>query len=309
MRVAVVRGGRSLERDMSLRSGYHIAGALKKLGHDVTEVDVDNELTKNLDGVDLVFIALHGRDGEDGTIQLACEALGIPYTGSPPLTCRLCFDKGLAKGLLIRAGIPTPPGYVVSSDAVRHMGAGAALRRAAERLGYPLVIKPAAQGSALGLTVVGDPTELGAAAMGAFDHGDRALLERFVPGAEVAVPVIGQELQALPPIEIRTPDGVFDFQTRVSPGAYDFVRASDAIEASVSELAVRAANELHVRDFGRVDMRVTDDGPVVLDVKTCPGLTETSLVPLAVANAGLRFEDYIERVLSSALSRSSLTRQ
>ena len=309
MKVVVVRGGRSLERDMSLRSGYHVSGALKRLGHEVSEVDVDGELMRNLEGTDLAFIALHGRDGEDGTIQLACEALGVPYTGSAPLTCRLCFDKGLAKGLMLRAGLPTPPGYVLSAEAVRHMGAGTALRRAAERLGYPLVVKPAAQGSALGLAVVPDPTELTAAAIAAFDYGDRVLLERFMTGAEITVPVVGPELEALPAIEIRTPDGVFDFQTRVSPGAYDFVRADASIESAVSDLAVRAANELRVRDFGRVDMRITDDGPVVLDVKTCPGLTETSIVPLAVAQAGLKFEHFIERVIESALARAPLSRQ
>ena len=290
---------------MSLRSGYHVASALKHLGHDVDEVDVSSDLVRSLDGADVAFIVLHGRDGEDGTVQLACEALGIPYTGSPPLTCRFCFDKGLAKGLLNKAGLPTPPGYVLSAEAIRHMGAGAALRRAAQRLGFPLVVKPSAQGSALGLAVVNDAADLSAAAIAAFDYGDRVLLERFVPGAEVSVGLFGTELIALPAIEIRTGSDVFDFETRVSPGKYDFVRAAQDLSAATQELALATARLLSIRDFGRVDMRVGADGPVVLDAKTCPGLSETSIVPLAVSEASMTFEDFVAGIVDGALARAS----
>jgi D-alanine-D-alanine ligase len=286
---------------MSLRSGYHVASALKRLGHDVDEVDVSAELARSLEAADIAFIVLHGRDGEDGTVQLACEALGIPYTGSSPLTCRFCFDKGLAKGLLNKAGIPTPPGYVLSAEAVRHMGAGAALRKAAERLGYPLVVKPSAQGSALGLAVVQDAADLSAAAISAFDYGDRILLERFVAGAEVSVGLLGAE--TLPTIEIRTSSDVFDFETRVSPGKYDFVLATPELNAPAQQLALDAARSLGIRDFGRVDIRISPDGPVVLDAKTCPGLSETSIVPLAVAEANLTFEDFVARIVDAALAR------
>ena len=299
-----MRGGRSLEREISLRSGHHVANALRHLGHDVSEVDVDENLSRALESVDLAFIALHGRDGEDGTIQLACEAIGVAYTGSPPLTCRFCFDKGLAKGILEDAGLPTPDAFVLTSEAIRHMGAGAALRRAAQRLGYPLVVKPSAQGSALGLTIVEDAADLSAAAMSAFNYGDRMLVERFVPGAEVAICVRGADLAPLPPVEIRTRSGAFDFETRVSPGAFELVCPTDAADEHAHELAVRAATTLGVRDFARVDLRIADDGPTVLDVKTCPGLTESSIVPLAVHIAGMRFEDFVADVVEAALARA-----
>jgi D-alanine-D-alanine ligase len=305
--IAIVRGGRSLERDFSLQSGHNVAASLRHTGHTVTEVDVDNDLVRHISAADVVFIALHGRDGEDGTIQTTCEALGVAYTGSAALTCRLAFDKGLAKGTLRRAGLPTPPAYVVSADAVRHMGAGAALRRAAERLGFPVVVKPAAQGSALGLTVVEDAGDLTAAAMEAFDYGDRVLIERFVPGDELSIGVTGRTLTALTPVEIRTTTGIHDFETRISPGAREYVCPAtlpDATLRGACDVAVETATTLGVRDFARVDLRVGADGPQILDVKTCPGLTEGSILPLAVANSGRRFEDLVEELVDAALQRS-----
>jgi D-alanine-D-alanine ligase len=308
-KVAVVRGGRSLERKYSLLSGHHVAASLRKLGHDVTEVDVDDQLTRALEASDIAFITLHGRDGEDGTIQLICEALGLPYTGSRPRTCHHCFDKGLAKGVLDDAGVPVSSGFLLSAEAVRRMGAGAALRRAAQRIGYPLVVKPAAQGSALGLVVAQRPEDLSAAVMEAFNYGDRVLLEAFVPGAELSVGVIGgPDPEALPPVEIRTASGVFDILARESPGAVDFLCPASVPAGDIEtaqQLAREAARVLAVRDFGRVDIRFGADGPVVLDVKTCPGLTETSIVPLAAGEARIPFEDFAGRVLDAALARAA----
>lgn len=300
-RIVVVRGGRSLEREISLRSGHHVVAALRNLGHECTEIDVDADLTRAISGADLVFIALHGRDGEDGTIQLACEALGVAYTGSGPLTCRFCFEKGLAKGLLNQAGLPTPPGFVLSREAVQHMGAGAALRRAAERLGYPLVVKPTAQGSGLGLAVVEDASELSAAALGAFDHGERILLERFVAGVDVSVALHGATLTPFPSVEIRSDARVFDFETRLSPGAFEFLVRTDA---DAERIACEVASLMKVRDFGRVDMRIDDDGPTVLDIKTCPGLTESSILPFAASQADVSFEDFVASVVDPALARA-----
>jgi D-alanine-D-alanine ligase len=282
---------------------------LRHHGHEATEIDVDSDLTKSIEGADAVFVALHGRDGEDGTIQLACEALGVAYTGSNPLTCRFCFDKGLAKGLLNQAGLPTPPGYVLSREAVQHMGAGAALRRAAERIGYPLVVKPTAQGSALGLAVVEDPADLSGAALGAFDHGERILLERFVDGVDVSVAVYGTELEALPPVEIRTRAKVFDFETRLSPGAFEFVSPTTVGDERIERVAGDVARLMRVRDFGRIDLRVDDDGPTVLDVKTCPGLTESSILPFAAAQAKIGFDALVVGVVEAALARAPVARQ
>lgn len=306
-RVAVVRGGRSLEREFSLNSGHHVATALRHLRHDVAEIDVDEQLTRALEGCDAAFIALHGRDGEDGTIQLICEALGLPYTGSPPRTCHLCFDKGFAKGILTDAQIPTSPGFLLSAEAVRRMGAGVAVRRAAERTGYPLVVKPAAQGSALGLVVVQEAENLSAAVMEAFNYGDRVLFEAFLAGPELSVAVYGPELEALPPVEIRTSSGVYDFHTRVSPGAFEYVCPASLPDdelARAERVAREASRVLGLRDFGRVDIRIGDDGPVVLDVKTCPGLTESSIVPLAVAEAKMSFEEFVDGVLGAAMARA-----
>jgi D-alanine-D-alanine ligase len=308
VKVAVVRGGRSLERKYSLLSGHHVAAALRHLGHDVAEVDVDEQLTGHLEGTDVAFIALHGRDGEDGTIQLVCEALGVAYTGSAPRTCRVCFDKGLAKGALEDGGVPTAHGFVLSAEAVRRMGAGAALRRAAGRIGFPLVVKPAAQGSALGLVVADRPEALSAAVMEALNYGDHVLLEAFVPGAEVSVGVAGPELEPLAPVEIRTASGVFDILARESPGAVDLLCPAplDGADASrAQQLAREATRVLGVRDFARVDMRFGADGPVVLDVKTCPGLGESSIVPLAVTEAGRSFDDFVGGILDAALSRAA----
>jgi D-alanine-D-alanine ligase len=191
------------------------------------------------------------------------------------------------------------------------MGAGTALRKAAERLGYPLAVKPAAQGSALGLSVVADPEDLSSAAMGALNHGDRLLIERFVTGPEISIPVKGLDLDPLPAVEIRTKEGVYDFETRVSPGMYEYIcpatSAVDQIPAA-QKIASEACRVLGVRDFARVDMRIGDDGPTILDVKTCPGLTETSTVPLAVAQSGSNFEDFAGGLIEAALTRAPTAR-
>ncbi len=306
--VAVVRGGRSLEREISLRSGHHVAAALRSLGHDVEELDVDERLGHALERCDAAFVALHGRDGEDGTIQAILHALGVPYTGSGPLACHLCFDKAFAKGLLRRAGIPTPDSFVISAEAVRRMGAGVAVRVAADRIGYPIVVKPAAQGSALGLVVVDEAEELSSAVMTAFNHGDRVLLERFVDGCELAVSVLGQPLEALPPVEIRTTHRVFDFQARVSPGAADYLCPADLPPDQIraaEEVAVKACEPFGIRDFARVDLIVTPDGPQILEINPCPGLTESSLLPLSVVESGRTFDDFVGTVIEAAFARGA----
>lgn len=308
-RIAVIRGGRSLEREFSLRSGFHVATAMQHLGHDVVELDVDERLARSLADVDAAFIALHGRDGEDGTIQAICEAQGIAYTGSDPFTCQLCFDKTLAKGILYRRGIATPDGFDLSAEAVRGMGAGPAVRTGAERIGYPLVVKPAAQGSALGLGVVTDPNDLSAAVMTAFNYSDRVLIERYIQGVELAVTVTGNPLVALPAVRIKAPGGsmpVFDLDARMAPLSTDFIcpaDVDDAMREAALDTALRAGAALGVRDIARVDMIVGEDGPVVLEVNPCPGMTESSLLPLAVNASGSSFNDFVAAVTNAALAR------
>lgn len=308
-RIAVIQGGRSLEREISLRSGGHVAAALRHLGYEVVAIDVDESLTSRLVGAAAAFVAVHGRDGEDGTLQSVLEALGIPYTGSDPVACQLSFDKFVAKGVFRRAGITTPPAYVLSEESIRHMGAGIALREGATRLGYPIVVKPANQGSALGLAVVHDPGELAPSVMTAFNYGERVMLERFVRGRELAVSLVGDDLRPLPPVEIRTRGEVFGFEARptVSPGAAEYLCPPDLGAQTldlVLTVAQQACSAIGVQDFARVDMILAEDAVYVLDLKTCPGLTETSLLPLSASAAGLSFEAVVEAILRSGLSRA-----
>lgn len=303
-KVGVIRGGRSLERDFSLRSGNHIAGALGALGHEVEELDVDERLTARLQQVDVAFIALHGRDGEDGGVQSVCEALRIPFTGSDPTTCQICFDKPLSKWRLGEAGVNTPRGFSISAEAVRSMGAGPALRSAAERLGPRVIVKPAQQGSALGLSLVEDPADLPSAVMHAFNYGDRILVEEFIPGREFAVSVLGSELAGLPVVELKLAGNVFDMDARPPAPTAEFVLLKDAALADeLLKVAVHAAQALGVRDFGRVDIRMDGDKPVVLEVNPCPGVAESSLLPFAFEQTGQQFTGFVETVLACALSR------
>jgi len=311
-RVAVIRGGRSLEREFSLGSGRNVAAALRAAGHEPVELDVQPGLAAALEGMEAAFVALHGRDGEDGTIQSVLEALGLPYTGSDPLACQLCFDKPLATGIMSRHGLATPGGYVLHAEAVRHMGAGLAMSSAAERLGYPLVVKPAMQGSGIGVGVVHTPSELSAAAMTAFNSGERILLERHVAGAELAVTVIdlagdgdGRPV-ALPAVQVSA-GGVFDFHSRVTPGAARYKCPPDLPPESVEQagrVAVEAFRALGARDFARVDLIVSpQEGPVILEVNPCPGLGEASLLPLAVEASGSSMRGFVDSVVSAAINR------
>src|SRR2546429_7875229 len=192
-KVAVLKGGPSLERQVSLRSGAHAQEALMRLGHEVLTFDVGPELVPELRASqpDAAFIALHGRDGEDGTVQALLEAIGIPYTGSGPAACARCTDKALAKHLMREAGIPTPDFHFLREESIKQLGAAAAVEDIEDRLGLPLVVKPARQGSALGVKVARASDELPAAVGGAFSYADRIVLERYVKGRDLAGAVVG----------------------------------------------------------------------------------------------------------------------
>ena len=224
MLVAVLKGGRSLEREVSLRSGANAEAALRRLGHDVLAVDVDEHLVRALrtKRPEAAFIALHGKGGEDGTVQELLEILEIPYTGPGVLACERARDKVVAKAHFAAAGVPTPRAYAFSQDAFRELGAGEAIGDIRERLGLPLVVKPARQGSALGITVVRDAAAVPGALMNALAYDDRVLIERFVEGRELAVSVIGTaEPWALPVVEAITHDREFyDFEARYTPGPH-----------------------------------------------------------------------------------------
>ena len=304
MKVALLAGGLSLERAVSLESGRRVAEALRELGHEVVRIDPGTELATELGAAspDLAFIALHGRDGEDGTIQALLDLGGIPFTGPGVAACRLSSDKGLAKHVFGMKGVPTPDWIPISEAAIRDYGAAAGLPGAVERLGLPLVVKPSSQGSALGLTVVTDPAELASAVVTALSYGSSALLEEWVEGRELAVPVIGGK--TLPAVEaIPTERPTYDFEARYEIGATRFeapARLPAELEKEVVEVALAACASLGCLDLARVDMLVGDQGPQVIEVDPVPGLTATSLVPQSAEAAGMPFDALIERIVAQA---------
>lgn len=304
MRVALLAGGVSLERSVSLESGRRVADSLRELGHEVIRIDPGPELVGQLTEAspEIAFITLHGRDGEDGTVQSLLELVGIPYTGPGVAACRFSSDKGLAKHVFGRDGVPTPDWIPLSEAAIRDYGAAAGLPAAIERLGLPLIAKPASQGSALGLTLVTESERLASAVVTALSYGPTALLEKWVDGRELAVSVIGGE--TLPPVEaIPMERPTYDFEARYEIGATRFetpARLSDRDAAHVEEVALAACRSLDCLDLARVDMLLGPDGPEVIEVDPVPGLTETSLLPQAAEAAGLSFDQLVERILALA---------
>jgi D-alanine-D-alanine ligase len=298
-----------MERDVSIVTGRRVAHALERLGHEVHSLDVEESTTERLMEIepDAAFICLHGVGGEDGTVQALLETLGIPYTGSGPLSSIRCMDKDYAKRALRAAGIPTPPFRTFLRRAMHEMGAAAALSPAAEAIGYPLVVKPAREGSGLGLTRVEEPETLVEAVYEAFGYDGKILLERWVTGTEITAPIlepVGSEPRVLNLVEVRPRGGSYDFEAKYTPGATDFaIPAEIPKEAAVyaEETALRSYRTLACYGFARVDMVLEDGTPWVLDAKTIPGFTETSTLPLAAEAAGISFERLVETILDAAL--------
>lgn len=310
--VAVLQGGRSLERQVSLKSGARVEDALQRLGHRAVAIDVGADLVARLTELhpDVAFVALHGRDGEDGTIQELLEALALPYTGSGVAACIRCWDKVLTKHLLRDAGIPTPDFHAFGETAFRELGAAQALPEIERQLSFPLVVKPAAQGSALGIKFARASADVPAAIVSAFSYDRKVLLERYVPGRDLAVSIVedaGGEPQALPIVE-AVPEGrdFYDFEARYEIGRTRFVcpaELPDGVAERTQELAVAAYRALGCAGFARVDLMLREDGELfVLEANSVPGLTETSLLPQAADAAGIGFDQLVERILSIALS-------
>jgi D-alanine-D-alanine ligase len=303
--VAVLAGGLSLEREVSLRSGRRIAEALTARGHQVTRLDLDDHLVSSLaEGeFDVAYLALHGRAGEDGTVQGLLEVLGVPYTGPDAVASALAWDKAVFKGLARRAGLPTPDWVAISSDAVRDMGAGRTLDRVVERLGTPLVVKPSQGGASMGVRTVTASRDLAAALVSAYSYHQVAVIERFVSGTEIAVSLV--DGQPLPAVEIVPREGAaYDFAARYTYGATEFfvpARLPASVLAACREVALTAYELAGCRHVTRADLMVDSDGqPWLLELDTCPGMTETSLLPVAATAAGWTFEELVERVVSLA---------
>ena len=305
--VAVLSGGMSLERDVSLRSGTRVTTALAEQGYDVARIDVDADLVPTLErgGFDVAVLALHGAAGEDGTIQSVLELLHLPFTGSDVLASSLAWNKPIAQGLYARAGIAVPERITLSQQAFRELGASAVVDRIAPLLGTPLVVKPVTGGSSLGLSIVATPGELPGAIVGALSYADAVLVERFISGTEVAVTVLGD--RALPPVEISPKDGRYDFSARYTAGATEFhapARLDAAVLAACEQTAKDAGAAIGARHLWRADMIVDGSGrPWLLEIDTCPGMTETSLAPLAAEAAGITFPALCRTLVELTLDR------
>lgn len=306
MTVAVLSGGTSFEREVSLSSGKRVAEALRDLGRDLIEIDLDNHLVDTLTdtSVTVVFLALHGKAGEDGSIQRLLDLLGVPYTGSGSTSSALAWDKDVSKGVVRRHGVATPDWHVLSADAVREYGAGRALDRIAERLTFPVMVKPVQGGASLGVRRVDHADGLADAIMSAFHYHPAVLLERVIDGTEVAVSVVAGD--ALPAVEIHPKDGAYDFAARYTHGATEFhvpARLDPAVADACADAALQTWDALGCRHIMRADLMVDADGtPWILEVDTCPGLTETSLLPLAAGAAGVPFDQLCARLIDLALS-------
>jgi D-alanine-D-alanine ligase len=312
-RLVVLRGGHSMERDVSLATGRRVAHALERLGHEVHPLDIEESTTERIMEIepDAAFVCLHGIGGEDGTVQALLETLGIPYTGSGPLSSIRSMDKDYAKRAIFAAGVSTPPFRTFLRKAMHEMGAAAALGTAADAIGYPLVVKPAREGSGLGLTKVEEPDVLLEAVYEAFGYDGKILLERWVTGTEITAPILepaGESPRVLNLVEVRPRGGSYDYEAKYTPGATDFaIPAEIPAEAAAraEETALVAYRTLGCSGFGRIDMILEDDIPWVLDANTIPGFTETSTLPLAAEAAGVSFEELVETILDAALQREA----
>jgi D-alanine-D-alanine ligase len=307
--IAVLKGGRSLERQVSLKSGARVQDALERLGHDVIPVDVGSDLVARLEAErpELAFVALHGRDGEDGTVQELLEVLGIPHTGSGPSACIRASDKVLAKHAMRDAGIPTPDFFAFSETAFRELGAAQALPAIEERLRFPIVVKPARQGSALGIKFARSAGDVPGALVAAISYDRKVLLERYVRGRDLAVGVVqeGGVARALPLVEaVPREEDFYDFEARYEIGRTRFVcpaELPDELAARAGEIALEVYRLLGCAGFGRVDLMLDaeTDELYVLELNPIPGLTDTSLLPQAAEAAGISFDELIERIVAA----------
>jgi D-alanine-D-alanine ligase len=304
VKVAVLKGGRSLERGVSLRSAARVEDALARLGHEVASIDAGSGLVDELTGhgPEVAFVAMHGPGGEDGTVQELLEILGIAFTGPGVAACMRCIDKALAKHELRAAGVPTPDWLAFNETAFRELGAADALDGLEERLGFPLVVKPSRGGSALGVKFAAGREEVPAALVSAFSYDDRVLLERFVDGRELAVSILGEA--PLPIVEAIPAGGDrYDFEARYEIGRTSFICPAELTEdeeAAVNSAALAAYQALGCSGFSRVDLILEDGEPQVLEVNAIPGLTDTSLLPQSAEAAGMSFEELVDQILNLA---------
>ena len=311
--IAVLAGGLSHERDVSLRSGRRLSAALRGQGLTVEEWDTDAGLLDRLrtQRPDAAVVALHGGEGENGSVQTVLEMLKVPYVGTSSQGCRRAWDKPTAKALLAQAGYATPDWVVLPHSTFRELGAQGVLDAIVDHLGLPLILKPDQGGSALGAQVVRDAAELPAAMVACFAYGDTVLAEQYIEGVEVAVAVVERDggPEALSAVEIVPESGVYDYQSRYTAGLTDFfapARLAEPAAKAVGELAVAAHRLLGLRDISRTDAIVAADGTVqFLEVNSSPGLTETSTVPMAIETSGASLGEVFADLINRAIARDA----
>ena len=330
LRIAVLMGGTSAERDVSLASGIRITEALRKQGHEVVAVDTVAGLLsaederrllqggvvktappdtkallrmnaamqgtlKSLPQADVLFLALHGGQGEDGTLQALLDLTGVPYTGSGHLASALAMDKDLSKHLFRAAGVPTADWLM----------APATVEQVRDTLGFPVIVKPSKQGSTVGLTIVKKPEQLAPAIATAFEHDDEVMIERFIPGRELTVGILGDAV--LPVGEIISKNEIYDYEAKYTPGmaVEEFpAKLSETEAKTVQGLAKKAFDALKLRGYARIDFRMGTDGVFYcLEANTLPGMTQTSLIPQAAAAAGIGFPELCDRIVQLALEK------
>jgi len=313
-RVAVLEGGRSLERSVSLRSSARVQDALERLGHEVVAIDAGQDLVERLREArpDVAFIALHGREGEDGTVQELLEAVGVPYTASGVSACIRCSDKVLAKHELRDAGLATPDFFAFNETAFKELGAARALPEIEQRLEFPIVVKPAGQGSALGVRFAATAADVPAALVAAFSYDTKVLLERHIEGRDLAVSILERdgEPRALPVVEaVPQADDFYDFEARYEIGRTLFLcpaELGEDLTARAQALALAAYRTLGCYGFARVDLMLdaAAEELYVLEANVIPGLTETSLLPQAAEAAGMTFDELVAEILALAKVRA-----
>ncbi len=309
-RIGVLMGGQSAEREVSLRTGAAVHRSLVRRGYEAVAIDVGPTLSQDLrdQKINLAFLALHGPGGEDGAIQGFLETLGIPYTGSGIQASAIGMHKVTTKTLLASARIPIPAGTVVKRG--EKVSSATLLRT--EKMHWPLVVKPASQGSTIGVTIVRKPSQWREALALAHRYDTDAMVETYIPGHEVTVSIIGGHHVSplvLPAVEIVAPEGFYDFAAKYEKGKTQYLCPAPltaAVNRRIRELALRTYQILGCEGAARVDFRITPRGrPVVLEINTAPGMTETSLLPMAAAQAKIDYDELTERILASALVRAA----
>lgn len=331
LRIAVLMGGTSAERDVSLASGIRITEALRTQGHEVVAVDTvagvlsaaDEQrllaggvvktappdtkslirmnaamqgTLKSLPRADVLFLALHGGQGEDGTLQALLDLTGVPYTGSGHLSSALAMDKDLSKHLFRAAGVPTAD-WLMAPATVEEVRAA---------LGFPVIVKPSKQGSTVGLSIVKTPEQLAPAIEAALEHDDEVMIEQFIAGRELTVGILGDDV--LPVGEIISKNEIYDYEAKYTPGmaVEEFPAKLTRAEAeTVQQLAKKAFDALKLRGYARIDFRMSTDGTFYcLEANTLPGMTQTSLIPQAAAAAGISFPELCDRIVQIALAKT-----